>query len=215
METKKIEVQSFLMQDTAKIMIDDQEKELWEGLVKKLNLKNQVLTKENPDIKNANPFLFLREQMKTVFETLCPIKMDYKDFDKGIIPTEILLLIDMAEQNKYFHEIKIWYDDVKPDPLCIGIKNGTYHSYKGNDDKDFANKEAAEDEGRTSENGFNGWYNSIDHFLIGRWGDEKKDLIQLSNEAADKFYKQQMNRINKEKDILKYSIFEKFGVEII
>lgn len=102
--------------------------EQWKNQCIELGLEGQ-LSMLNKDSENAkpSPYVFMNNGLCNLFATLCPAVVDYKKYNKSTIPMEVLGQIALCEKNKYFHSIKIWYDDVDPDPVVVGyIKDGAY-----------------------------------------------------------------------------------------
>lgn len=147
----KTMVQSFLVEETKELIYDSEKLDEWKAKCKELGLKNQLeLASEE---KSPMPFPFMNTVMKRVYETICPAKVDYKSYKKTTIPLEVLSLIALSEQEKYFDSIMIWYDDKSPDPLAIGVIKNKQYSY------------------------------IEDFYLIARWGDELKAFETLKNIA--------------------------------
>ena len=119
-------VETFVIEETASLIYDNEQLDKWNGLVAELGLTGQtsIQTKE----KSPIPFMHLKANFVAVFETLCPRKVDVSEYNISPIPLEILDLIALSVNEKYFDKIQIWYDDKNPDPVCIGLK-GSWYSY--------------------------------------------------------------------------------------
>ena len=61
-----------------------------------------------------------------MFEVLCPVADEVCAYDKAPIPLEVLGLIKLSEDEGYFKSIKIWHDNVDPDPLAVGYAVDEY-----------------------------------------------------------------------------------------
>lgn len=158
---------------------------------------------------SVNPYWLMTENLESIFKELCPVTVDFKEYSTNAVPSEILSLLHDAEEKKMFHKIQIWYDDVTPDPILVGIKNnfriqtaaGSFHK----DSKDFWNKE--ECEAYISEKKYRGCipYNltwNVKKWLIARWGDEIKPIQELAQKAKQRFLSKEKLRLTKE--ILKH-----------
>jgi hypothetical protein len=112
-------VQTFIVEETKELIYDADKIEEWKSKCEELGLSEQ-LSLAQPE-KSPIPFVSMNTVMNRVYTTLCPEKVDYKRYRKTAIPLEVLSLIALAEKEKYFTEIQIWYDDRTPDPLAVGI----------------------------------------------------------------------------------------------
>lgn len=107
----------------------------WKQLAEELGMEGQLklITPKSGEEKDKNPspYIHMNKKMQNVFAILCPEVIDYKKYDKTTIPREVLKEIALAEKEKYFDAIKIWYDDAGPDPIVVGyIKTGQYDYVK-------------------------------------------------------------------------------------
>lgn len=107
----------------------------WKQLAEELGMEGQLKLiaprSEGGSDKNPSPYIHMNKKMQNVFAILCPEVIDYKKYDKTTIPREVLKEIALAEKEKYFDAIKIWYDDAGPDPVVVGyIKTGSYEWVK-------------------------------------------------------------------------------------
>lgn len=114
------QVQVFMDNDVKDLVFDIEAQDEWKEKIKELGLKGQ---KEliNKGQKSPIPFLYLNKGMERVLSVLCPKKEDVKEYSKTPIPLEALGVLKVAEDEGYFGEIEIWYDDVDPDPVMIGV----------------------------------------------------------------------------------------------
>lgn len=109
--------------------------EEWKQLAEELGMEGQLKliapkSGEESD-KNPSPYIHMNAKAERVFAILCPEVVDYKKYDKSTIPRDVLREIALAEKEKFFDKICIWYDDASPDPLVVGyIKVGTYEYVK-------------------------------------------------------------------------------------
>lgn len=194
----KTEVETFVIEETASLIYDNEKLDKWNDLVKDLNLKGQ--TKIIATEKSPIPFMFIKTGMLKVFETLCPKKVDVTDYDITPIPLEILDLVALSVRESYFTKIQIWHDDKDPDPLCIGIfgkfiihQKGT-HTQIGKDE--FKTKKEAEafllDNNIVGDVYDYSWGGSK-HYLLGKWADVKHSFEELREMATKRFVAEQSN----------------------
>lgn len=197
-EMMKTIVETFLIEETVDLIYDNEKLEKWSSLVKELELTGQS-NLAKPD-KSPIPFMYLKKSMVNVFETLCPSKVSVKEFDKTPIPLEILSLISLSEKEGYFSEIKIWYDDKTPDPVCLGIIpeyvlhiKGTYTQIAN---CKFTSKDSADAyilaNGLDAES-YHASYND-NHYLIGRWADVKQSFEELIQKATARYIAEETTR---------------------
>lgn len=107
----------------------------WKKLATELGMEGQlelITPKANEkEDKNPSPYTFMNKKYERIFAILCPETIAYQKYNKSTIPREVLKEIALAEKNKYFDAIKIWYDDASPDPVVVGyIKTGAYDYVK-------------------------------------------------------------------------------------
>lgn len=220
----KTAVETFVIEETASLIYDNEQLDKWNDLVKDLGLKGQ--TKIVAPTKSPIPFMFIKTGMKNVFETLCPRKVDVSEYDVTHIPVEILDLVALSKREDYFTKVEIWYDDKNPDPLCVGIvgkyilhKKGT-HSQIGKDEF----KTRAEALTFIKENGiedaqpYDYSWNSAKHYLLGKWSDVKHSFEELKEMATKRYiaekgnyYRKQIKEAQRGLDDLETEAFEKFN----
>ncbi|WP_299116867.1 hypothetical protein [uncultured Winogradskyella sp.] len=102
--------------------------EEWKKMCETLDLKGQIEMLPNKE-SSPSPYLFMNSSMLKIFSILCPSVVDYTQYNKSTIPYEVLKEIAICKEKNYFDAIKIWYDDISPDPLVVGyMKNeGQYN----------------------------------------------------------------------------------------
>ena len=103
----------------------------WKQLAEELGMEGQLKLIEpktsGEENKNPSPYIHMNKKAERVFAILCPEVVAYKKYNKSTVPREVLKEIALAEKEKFFDEIYIWYDDASPDPLVVGyIKVDTY-----------------------------------------------------------------------------------------
>ena len=196
-ESMKTVVETFVIEETSELIYDNEKLVEWNKLVDKLGLQGQTTIVS--DEKSPIPFMFMKETLKNTLETLCPRKVDVKDYNKTPIPLEILGLVDLAVSEKHFHKIEIWYDDKSPDPCCVGVLStwrlmkldNKYYSH--DDNSTFSSIEAAELYINT--NGIKDAQvsSSTDeqYYLLGKWADVKRSFEELTEMAVKRYTKEQ------------------------
>jgi len=191
MEEIKTIVQTFLENENLPLIYDNDSLEQWNKLILELNLKgqNQVTGGKSPI-----PFMVMKRSLVKTFETLCPVKNKVENFNISTIPLKVLELIQLSKAENYFSYIDIWYDDIKPDPVCVGIIAERYvDSYDEKNPKEVRGKyedKLTEEEKKTVVKwNFSTW--NCKYYLIARWGDVKYSFAQLREMAITRFLKEQ------------------------
>lgn len=184
----KTVVETFVIEETAELIYDNDKLDKWNELVTELGLEGQtrIVAKE----KSPIPFMHLKRSMVNVFKCLCPKRVEVKNYNVSPIPVEILDLVALALRESHFDKIEIWYDDVNPDPACIGIKYDTWYGHKddGGLEGTFKNKSDAQKHMNEM-----GWtkrtpYPSDETFyLLGKWADVKHSFDELKEMATKRF----------------------------
>lgn len=214
-------VETFLIEETVGLIYDNEQLDNWNKKVEELGLVGQ--TKIVKKDKSPIPFMHLKENMKNVISTLCPKKVEVKDYDVTPIPIEVLDLVSLSFKEGYFDKIQIWYDDKNPDPCCIGLK-GEWYSYKENKqlDKSFKNRDEAEL--KSIENGCDGAYFiewNATAYLLGKWADVKHSFEELTKMATKRYIqeksfelKEAIIKAKRGLDDLEIEAFKKFGSDV-
>lgn len=211
-------VETFLVEETVELIYDNEKLEEWNKAINDLGLKGQgqIVKKD----KSPIPFLFMKQNLINVFETLCPVKSPIENYSTTAIPVEILKLVLLSKKEEYFKNIEIWYDDVKPDPICVGM-TGHWEEYDWYGDSNKALKgikfnslEEAKAAGATHAH-----FSLVGRYLIGKWGDVKHSFQELQKMAYARFIEVEDTRIQKarkeldrELEDLKLKASEKFAI---
>jgi len=215
----KTTVETFVIEETASLIYDNEQLDNWNLMVEELGLKGQtsIQTKE----KSPIPFMHLKESLKNTFECLCPRKVNIEDYNITPIPVEILELVMLSKRENYFEKIQIWYDDKAPDPVCLGVKYGTYYSIDsgGSWKSGYNTKEEAQN--WMNENGASDrkpYPTNEQYYLLGKWADVKHSFEELKEMATKRFIAQEGNTFRKQikeaqrgLDDLETSAFDKFN----
>lgn len=215
-------VETFLIEETLELIYDGEQLEKWNKMVDELGLtgQTQIVKKD----KSPIPFMHLKTNMKSVFETLCPRKVDVKDYNVTPIPVEILSLISLSVNEGYFDKLQIWYDEKSPDPVCVGLK-GEWYSYLLNGQLDKVFKTKLEADAKSIENGsdkgsyFVEWQATA--YLLGKWADVKHSFEKLTEMATKRFIQEKSHAyraeiVKNERALadLESEAFTKFGSNV-
>jgi hypothetical protein len=196
-------VSTFLEEDTLDMIYDGEKLDKWHSMVEELGLQGQtkVATKE----KSPIPFLYMNKGLTKTIETLCPRKVLVEEYSASPIPVEILDLISLSKREGYFERIRIFYDDVTPDPAAVGSVFAAYYSQNnsGNLKTKFQTKQEAKDH-MISE----GWNEKEPYptdeqlYLIGKWGDIKMSIEDMRLKAIKRYISE--NSVECQKRIKEY-----------
>lgn len=103
--------------------------EEWTKICEELGLQKQ-LQKSGKIEKVGNPYMKIDPRSERVYKMLCSAVIPYKEYDASTLPLEVLQEIRRCEENGWFHEIQIWYDDKSPDPFLVGVETKQWGSPK-------------------------------------------------------------------------------------
>lgn len=191
-------VESFIMNDTSELIYDNEKLDRWHELIKELALEGQNKVVDGE--KSPIPFHYLKSTEYAILRQICPVISKVHEFNVMPIPVEILELIALAQNEKHFQKIEIWYDDKSPDPVAVGITHSYYvPSWQSGVpghlmSREFDTKKQAFAAGAKSE-----WLTDWNekHYLIGRWGTESKSWDELREMATQRFIRSETARLNK------------------
>jgi hypothetical protein len=192
-------VETFVIEETADLIYDNEKLDKWNDLVRELNLQGQT-TIVKPE-KSPIPFMHLKKSLVNVFECLCPRRVNAEKYNITPIPLEILELIALSKREGYFEKVEIWYDEKSPDPICVGMKYNSFYSRdrKGSFDTSFPTKEEA-----ISHQEANGVLDKEPYpmdetyYLLGKWADVKHSFDELKEMATKRFIAEKGNSYRKE-----------------
>jgi hypothetical protein len=103
--------------------------EEWSAICQELGLDKQ-LQKSGKVEKVGNPYQKVDPRSQRVFEMLYPVKREFREYDAGTLPLEVLQEIQRCQQNEWFPKIEVWYDDKSPDPFLIGYDSKEWSANK-------------------------------------------------------------------------------------
>lgn len=212
----KTEVETFLIEETSSLIYDNEQLDKWNKLVNELDLEGQQeIVKPS---KSPIPFMFIKDSMKKVFETLCPRVVDVDKYNITPIPVEILGLVALSKMENYFQKIQIWYDDKNPDPLCVG-RTCNFYGYKNNS---FSNVDRVEKPTKQEVKDIIGdhsvYETDVKLYLLGKWGDVKHSFEELKEMARKRFiaegendYRKRIKEAQRGLDDLEIEAFDRFN----
>jgi hypothetical protein len=218
METMPTIVQSFMVNETKELVLDGEKLSEWNELVAELGLFGQVET-TNGD-KSPIPFVFIKQNLKNVMEQLCPRKVEVTDFKISPIPLDILKLVKLAKDEKYFSSIEVWYDDKSPDPFVVGNVGHWYETdWYADSNKElkglkFGSKEEVKNAGGNRPN-----FCTQAQYLIAKWGDVAMSFEEMSEKAKQRYLETRGAELTKkikesqnELSVLKEEAIERFAL---
>lgn len=190
-------VETFIIEETAELIYDNESLDKWNELVKSLGLQGQkCLVKTD---KSPIPFMHIKQTLENVFKVLCPARVDVEEYDVTPIPMEILSLVALSKNEGYFTKVEIWYDEKKPDPLAIGIKGYWYQSSWDNEGDSSLNNIQFESKEEAINAGVkNPHHTERNKYLIGKWADVKRSLEDLKKMAYSRFVVEETVRIKQD-----------------
>lgn len=118
----------YLQPELEELVIDPNKRTEWMEKIVALGLEGQQKLTKNSDKGSATPYTFMNEQMKLVFQTLCPTRAEVNKYDKSAIPLDVLSHVALCKQEGYFSKLEIWYDNKSPDPVLVGHLTDKYNS---------------------------------------------------------------------------------------
>jgi len=214
-------IETYLIDEVKQMIYDDDKLTEYKELAQQLGLKENLTV----DNKSPIPFHPMKDIERNVFGELCPKKTPFKEFDETPIPLEILKLIKLGLDEKYFTTVEIWHDYKKPDPVAVGIV-GYWYFY----DSGYTRiKENGKDVEFTDRNKANEYlknnpditisFAETKNYLIGRWADVKASFKELQQRAKERFildlsvrYEKQLKEAQRNLDDVKLNATERFGI---
>jgi hypothetical protein len=209
-------VETYLIEETSELIHDNEKLSEWNEYVAQLGLSGQTNIAVS---KSPIPFLHMKRGMVEMFGILCPRKIKVEDYSISPIPLEILKLISLSKQEKYFNKIEIWYDDKAPDPICIGHLGYWYEgTYYGDSKQEIKDNQYRTEQDVIDAGGKHPFFMEREKYLIGRWGDMKKTLNELKEEARKRYVeettvecKRQILKAQRELEDLEVEAMSKFN----
>lgn len=168
-------VETFYVEETINLVHDNDALSKWNDRVEELKLTGQKSVVK--DEKSPIPFLWMNEAIIATFEILCPTKVPINDYDKTPIPVELLDVVALCVNEKYFDSIMIWYNEKQKDPVIVGY---LLPEKNKNESTAWARE----------------YYSK--KYLIGRWADVKASMDALISRAKEIFFHNETIRLKKE-----------------
>jgi hypothetical protein len=202
-------VQSYKNAELENVIFNVEDQDEWKQLAADLGLNKQMEFVQSA--KSPLPYPVLNQSMKNIFETLCPSKVEFKDYNKTPIPLEVLKELAFCIKENYFTEIRIWSDDKAPDPIAVGSTtrfSASYYLTQADKDKssyydrktsgyDFTSKEQAKNWCETMGYVYNDYHSSTEQYLVARWADELRPMPELKKMALDRLKDKYMSEWTK------------------
>jgi len=206
-------IQSFKNAELNNVILDLGDQDEWKELAAQMGLNKQLEFVQQA--KSPLPYPYMNQSMQNIFGTLCPTKIEFKEYSKTPIPLEVIKELAFCVGENYFTTIRIWYDDKTPDPIAVGISTRYRASYYKTEEAkdrgswsdveytayDFTSKEQAKDYVETMGYVFNDYNQQTDQYLIARWADELRPMEELKALALDRLkdrYLTEWNKVIKE-----------------
>lgn len=194
-------VETFIIDEVKELIYDNDKLDEYKQITKELGITENLSIED----KSPIPFPRLKTIEKSVFSTLCPNYVNYKDFTDTPVPLEILKLIKLSIDENYFCKIEIWHDYEKPDPVVIGttgywyVYDKSYNHIKNENggDLEFNSKEVAQDY-KMKHKHYSVGFNEIGQYLIGRWADIKASFKELQERAKERYVRENSTRYEKD-----------------
>lgn len=93
----------------------------WFEIASSLNLDQQLQHADRSEEKKAPTYMHADPKTLRIMKTLCPVEVVYSKYSVSTIPLDVLKEIKKCEENGWYAQIKILYDDKSPDPFVIGF----------------------------------------------------------------------------------------------
>ena len=202
-------IQSFRNAELDNVILEIGDQDEWKELAAQMGLEKQMEFVQAA--KSPLPYPYMNQSMQNIFGTLCPTKIEFKEYSKTPIPLEVMRELAFCKSENYFSDIKIWYDDKTPDPIAVGTTTRYSASYyKTQEDKDkgsyynrestpydFTSKEQAKDYIEIMGYVYNDYSSQTNQYLIARWADELRPMEELKKLALDRLKDKYMSEWNK------------------
>lgn len=202
-------IQSFRNAELDNVILEIGDQEEWKQLAAQMGLEKQIEFVQQA--KSPLPYPYMNQSMQNIFATLCPTKIDFKEYSKTPIPLEVMRELAFCKSENYFSDIKIWYDDKTPDPIAVGTTtrySASYYKTQEAKDKgsyydrestpyDFTSKEQAKDYVETMGYVYNDYNSQTNQYLIARWADELRPMEELKKLALERLQDKYVSEWNK------------------
>jgi hypothetical protein len=202
-------IQSFRNAELDNVILEIGDQDEWKQLAAQMGLDKQMEFVQQA--KSPLPYPYMNQSMQNIFGTLCGSKVDFKEYSKTPMPLEVMRELAFCVSEKYFNDIKIWYDDKTPDPIAVGTSvrySANYYktpeakaksSYMDRESTpyDFTSREQAKDYVETMGFVFNDTNTQTNQYLIARWADELRPVEELKKLALERLKDKYLSEWNK------------------
>lgn len=202
-------IQSFRNAELDNVILEIGDQDEWKQLAAQMGLNKQLEFVEQA--KSPLPYPYMNQSMQNIFATLCATKVDFKEYSKTPVPLEVMKELAFCVGEKYFNEIKIWYDDKAPDPIAVGTSVRYRASYYKTEEErnkgswhtkeytayDFTSREQAKDYIETTGHFFSDTDTQTNQYLIARWADELRPMEELKKLALSRLKDKYLSEWNK------------------
>ena len=175
-------VELMFNKELSDITFDIDDLQEWKDIAIQLGMEKQISLTKGKD--TPIPYPYMNEVMFRVYQTLCPNKIDYKEYKNTTVPLDVMKQIFFCVKENYFQKIEIWADDKEPDPLVVGYLGKYWDNAKDNDGNRlyFNTKE----ECLAHSDNKNAYFSEEGKYLIARWGDELRSFAELKGKALQR-----------------------------
>jgi len=179
-------IQNFYVEGLIDLMNDNSKFDEWKMIVEQLKLNGQ---KEFFNDNNIQiPSISMDNKLHEAFNLLYPIQNNIIKYNVSLIPLEILRIIKLCNDGKYFNSIEIWADDKKLNFVLVGHIGYWYESQfyiDSNSRLKDIKYSSMEDVINAKANHFD--FYSEKKYLLVKWGKENLSLDELRDKAVIKY----------------------------
>jgi hypothetical protein len=100
--------------------------EEWFNLCVEMGLESQGKLADRSEELKAPPYMYIDPKTERIIRTLCPLGVEFKEYDASTIPLDILQEIQKCLKHGWYNKIKIYYDNKSPDPFVVGFTHAQY-----------------------------------------------------------------------------------------
>lgn len=203
----KTQVELYFDKELSDITFDGDSLDEWKELSKELGMEKQLSLAKGKE--SPIPFPYMNTSMERVYGTLCPMIVDFKEYNKTPIPLEVMKQIAFCVKENHFNSIEIWSDDKQPDPLVVGktgywiVYDKSYSHIKDSNGDDLrfnTHKEVLKY--KEDNNLYAVQFNEEAKYLVAKWGDVKRSFTELKEMAKERFVEKHGSKMKTEIETL-------------
>jgi hypothetical protein len=116
-------VETYIEDELQELVTDAEKTDEWRAKVEELGLTGQASLVDAKGEKSPVPFLPLTKGLNNMYQILCPTKIEVTEYRQSTMPSRVLEMIGLCVKEGYFTELQVWYDDQKPDPILVGVRD--------------------------------------------------------------------------------------------